>query len=158
MNMPRIMPKGAGLLAVLLGLTAAAAQQPNRKKEPAKKDDQTLKVVGELTAKDSFDRLRPGCHHKVHEFKLTAGITYIIDLIDHKPNSGMNPYLRLEDADGVQLAEDDDSGPVYQNAAILFAPEKTATYRIIVTTSEQGRTGKYLLEAKPLGTRPPPQQ
>jgi len=70
-----------------------ALWEPDPKKE--------LSVAGVLTAKDPFDPLRPGCHHKVHEFKMKEGIAYVIDQI-----GPVEAYLRLEDPKGVQLAED----------------------------------------------------
>jgi hypothetical protein len=123
-------------------MTQLAAWQPDPKK--------LLSVVGELTAKDPFDRMRPGCHDKVHEVKLKADVQYIFDLMRILPaQSNLDPYLRLEDAKGVQLAEDDDSGG-NQNSAIVFKPKKTGTYKLVVTTCETGQIGKYLLEAQPL--------
>ncbi|HMF17121.1 MAG TPA: PPC domain-containing protein [Gemmataceae bacterium] len=123
-----------------------AAFQPDPKK--------LLSVAGALTAKDPSDRMRLGCYHKVHKVELKADTKYIIDLM--QAFSNIDLYLRLEDADGTQLAEDDDGGG-QPNAALVFTPTKTATYRLIVTTCNQGHTGKYLLEAQPYdgANRPP---
>src|SRR5439155_9152403 len=69
------------MAAVVIGQLAAF--QPDAKKE--------LSVAGLLTAEDPFDRLRPGCHYKVHEFKMKAGIQYIIDLIRVLPVPAVAP-------------------------------------------------------------------
>ena len=60
----------------------------------------------QLTVKDPKDRIRKDSPHKVHTYKMTAGLTYTIDLVSQDFDS----YLRLEDSTGKQLAEDDDSG------------------------------------------------
>jgi hypothetical protein len=130
--------------------TLRAQQEGQKKVEPPKKANY-LKVTGELTAKDPFDQMRPGCHSKAYPFEMKEGVPYVIDLIqlvDPKATKNIDPYLRLEDAKGTQLAEDDNSGG-QPNAAIVFTPSKTATYQVIVTTAERGQTGKYLLEAQP---------
>ena len=125
-----------------------AAFQPDPKK--------LLSVAGKLTAKDPSDRMRPGCYHKVHKVELKADTRYIIDLMQVPHSNIIDPYLRLEDADGTQLAEDDNGGGQF-NAALVFTPTKTATYQFIVTTCYRGQTGKYLLEAQPYdgANRPP---
>jgi hypothetical protein len=160
----------AGLALGTVLLSAAAQDLPKDKakkedpktakkedKKPTKKDDkkdpktadQTLEINGALTPSDPSDRLRSGCHAKVHLYQMVVGKRYLIDLID-KNAATMDPYLRLEDSKGKQLAEDDDGGPRMQDARIVFSPPKSDTYRIIVTTCDQARTGNYLLQARPL--------
>jgi len=58
----------------------------------------------------------------------------------------LDPYLRLEDAAGKELAKDDDGGEGL-NARIRFDCPADGTYRIICTTFAGG-VGLYELAAK----------
>lgn len=114
---------------------------PLKKKSERKKED-SVRFEGSLSSKDPVDKLRPGCFHKVHEHKMTPGKVYVIEMIDQNGGSSMDPYLRLENSAGVMLAQDDDSAGNL-NARIIFAPTKEDTYKIIATTCNSGRSGKY---------------
>jgi len=120
--------------------------------EPAqKKTDKATAVeyilfTGALTRERPTDKVRVGCYHRVFEFPMKAGTTYTIDMTGAIP--GFDPFLRLEDASGKQVAEDDDSGGG-QNARIVFEAPRTETYRIIATTCDPGQTGSYTLSARP---------
>ena len=70
---------------------------------------------------------------------MKAGQTYTIDL-----KSTWDNFLRLENAQGQQLAQDDDSGGNL-NARIVFRAPEDGYYRIIVTTFAQGASGNYTL-------------
>src|SRR5262249_55144230 len=100
-----------------------------------------LNLNAVLDKNDPFDDKRTNSHHKVHVFKMQKGKQYQIDMI----SSQFDSYLRLENKDGVQLAEDDDSGGML-NARIYFTPMKTGSYRIIATTFGPGVTGMYTLK------------
>jgi hypothetical protein len=80
--------------------------------------------------------------HKVHEVKMAAGKSYQIDLV----SGNFDSFLRLEDEDGKQLAQDDDGGG-FPNARIMFKAPKDGMYRIIATTFD-GKTGAYTLTVK----------
>jgi predicted RNase H-like nuclease (RuvC/YqgF family) len=77
--------------------------------------------------------------HKVHEFKMTADKTFIIRLVSRE----FDPYLRLEDSTGKQLAFNDDADGTL-NSRIAHKASKDDTYRIIVTSFD-GRSGAYTL-------------
>src|SRR5205807_283749 len=83
---------------------------------------------GQLGAADPRDRVLKQSPHLVHEIKLTAGKRYAVAL-DRLGAGKFDPYLRLEDDAGKELAQDDDSGGG-QNALLVFIPEQTAVYRI----------------------------
>ena len=99
-------------------------------------------VQGVLTTADPMDRVRGGCHHVVHTFPMKKGQTYTIDL-----NSQWDNFLRLENAQGQQLAQDDDSGGML-NARIVFAAPADGYYRIIVTSFAGGANGPYTLKVR----------
>jgi hypothetical protein len=68
---------------------------------------------------------------KTYTLAMTAGKTYQIDMV--RKDNGLDPFLRLEDSTGRQLAMDDDSGGNL-NARIFFVCPRNDTYRIIATT------------------------
>src|SRR5262245_9878827 len=133
------------LRAIVCGLAllapfpaAAAAGQP-------KGDAKGLKVEDQISKDDPEVMVRKGSYRKVHPFKMEAGKTYVIDMITRSP--GFDPYLRLEDPAGKQVAFDDDGGG-FPNARITFTAERGGEHKIIATTFGKGMTGKYLLTAR----------
>jgi eukaryotic-like serine/threonine-protein kinase len=87
---------------------------------------------GTLTAKQT---------ERVYEVELFAGKSYVLDL----ESSQFDSYLRLEDAKGKVLAENDDISPQDQNSRLIFTPTQTGVYRIIATSFQQQGTGAYTL-------------
>jgi hypothetical protein len=126
-------PAIAALVVGMLVSRGLAAQ--DEKKE-------VLKVDGKFTDKDPEDRIRKGCYHKVHMIKLVEGATYQIDMIGVDK---LDTYLRLEDAKGKPLDENDDVAEGNLDSRIVFKAPKTDTYRIIATTFVEGETGAYTL-------------
>src|SRR5262249_26337725 len=126
----------AGLLA---GGRLASAQ--DEKKEGGEKP--LLDVKDELKAGDPMDKVRMDSFCKIHEVKLQAGKTYKIAM----KSTEIDPFLRLEDDAGKQLAFDDDSGggPKGLDARIVHTIKKDGSYKIIATTYEKSQTGKYTL-------------
>jgi hypothetical protein len=104
---------------------------------------------GQITRGDALDRLRQGRHHKVYQVRLAAGRAFTIDLSSGNGSSAGNPsffdtWLRIEDANGNVLAQDDDSGPGL-NARVVFTPRHEGVYRLVVTTYSAGATGSFNL-------------
>lgn len=93
-----------------------------------------------LTSNDSLDRVRTGSYSKVHRLSLSAGRTYVIDL----NSSALDPFLRIENAKGEEVAQDDDSGGNL-NARFVLSPAKDDYYRLIVTTYKSAIKGTYNL-------------
>jgi len=106
----------------------------------APKDGAT--VVDSLTIGDSLDRVRK-TFCKMYDVKLGEGQTYIIDLI----SENFDAFLRLEDAGGKQLAQDDDSGGKL-NARITFQPNVAGVYRIFATALGGNKTGAFVLKVR----------
>jgi hypothetical protein len=102
-----------------------------------------FQVAGQLTDNDPLDRARPDCRCRVHRVRLEAGRAYVIDL----HSQDFDSYLRIEDAAGHGLAEDDDSGPLL-DAHLVFTPPRTGIYALVVTTFEADETGRYLLSVR----------
>jgi HEAT repeat protein len=101
-----------------------------------------FEVQGVLTSIDPLDRVRGGCFHVVHTYPMKKGQRYQIDL-----RSAWDNFLRLENAQGQQLAADDDSGGML-NARIIFDAPEDGYYRIIVTSFAPGANGSYTLKVK----------
>lgn len=97
---------------------------------------------GQLTQNDPRDAVRNGCFSKVHTYKMKAGRTYVIDL-----QSGFDPYLRVEDANGRNLAQDDDGGEGL-NSRLTFRANATGEYRLIATSCGSGATGPYVMTVR----------
>lgn len=99
-----------------------------------------LTLQDALDQNDQADRVRKHkC--KVFEVQFEAGKNYTIDL-----NSQWDNYLRLEDENLQQLAEDDDSGG-FPNARIQFRAPADGTYRVIAT-SFGGAVGPFTLKIR----------
>ena len=87
----------------------------------------------------------------VYQVKLAAGKTYVIDMVSPDPKA-LDPYLRLTDASGKKLAEDDDSGGGL-NARIVYRAAQAGTYRIHATSFNQG-AGAFTLTVREQATPP----
>ena len=88
-----------------------------------------------LTAKDKLTDADPKYKngdksYKSYKIQMKADKTYVIDLVK---DGVRDPFLYLEDAKGVQVAADDDSGGEL-NARIIFVPRTDGEYTIIATT------------------------
>jgi hypothetical protein len=98
---------------------------------------------GELTLQDAKDKVRTSSYCKKIAYQMTAGKTYQIDM----KSTQIDPYLRLEDPTGQQVAFDDDGGG-FPNARIVYAPKDSGLFTIVCTTYGGGSTGKYTLDVK----------
>ena len=99
-----------------------------------------LSKQGALRADDPRDPVLKKSPHHVFEVKMTAGKRYAIHLA-RTGQRGFDPFLRLENSAGKELASDDDSGGD-QDAFLVFVPQETGTYRV-VATSYNGVPGTY---------------
>ncbi len=133
------------LLSLLLpaGLHGAG-DKPGKSSTAQKKDGKGVAakpvvINGELAGTDARDRKRKGSPAKMHKVELKKGVCYVIDLV----SNDFDAFLRLEDAKGNDLAEDDDGGG-QKNARLFFIPPQTAEY-LLVATCYTPRTGKYRL-------------
>jgi len=105
---------------------------------PSAEGKTVLEEKGEITTKDPFDLKMKNSHHKIFKFKMVPGFAYTFDLV----SSTFDAFLRLEDADGKMLAENDDGGGE-QNSRIVYRPSRELEYRIVVTTFEPNQTGNF---------------
>jgi tetratricopeptide (TPR) repeat protein len=78
---------------------------------------------------------------RLHEFKMTAGMTYVIDL----ESTAFDTYLILQDPKGVKLAENDDISPDNLNSRLVFTPQEDGVYRLVATSFHQQGSGIYTL-------------
>jgi tetratricopeptide (TPR) repeat protein len=114
--------------------------------------DGKLAIEGELGKHDLRDSVRQkSC--KIYAVKLAAGKAYWIDMI--RKTEDLDPYLRLENAWGWQLAQDDDSGyedewgkgKLKRNARIKFKSPREGVYLIFATAyAELEAVGPFLLK------------
>jgi hypothetical protein len=132
---------------------SAGDKKKDDKKEPPQKE---VIVNGELTNADLKDKTRTEMYCKTYTYKMIEGKNYQIDMKD-VDKKGFDPYLRLENSDGVEVAADDDSGG-FPNALIRYRAPKTGDYTIICTTFGAGMTGKFTLIVKDLDAKDPPKK
>jgi hypothetical protein len=128
---------GLAALAILSWQTAALRSRAGSK------DSKPIVIEGILDGKDPKDKKLKGSPAKIHMLKLSKGVTYVIDLV----SKDFDAFLRLEDAGGKELAEDDDGGGML-NARLFFIPPESAEYALIATTYKP-KTGKYRLTVQP---------
>ncbi len=110
-------------------------------------DPKGVKLTETLTAFDPLDIVNgqpTQFRCKAFEVKMKAGQKYQIDL----KSTQFDPYLRVEDMKGKQLAADDDSGGML-NARLVFTPPADGVYRIIATQFD-ARLGSFELIIEPL--------
>ena len=117
----------------------AAAALVQIRAEPNQKN---FEVKGVLTPGDPFDKVRQAHFHVVHTFRMKKGQKYTLDLI-----SAWDNYLRLENPQGIMIAQDDDGGG-FPNARIIITAPEDGWYRIIVTTFSGGTSGPYTLRVQ----------
>jgi thiol-disulfide isomerase/thioredoxin len=127
---------------VVLGLLGALLLPNARALAQEKKADDELKIEGKLTADDPRDKVVKMSPHKVHEFKMKAGTTYVIEM----KSKEFDPFLRLEDSKGKQLEINDDVSPTDLNSRIIHKAAMDDTYRIIATAFKG--TGGYTLTVR----------
>jgi hypothetical protein len=104
--------------------------------------DGMAKVDDKLTSADATDAVQTHSAAKTYSIKLSKGKTYLIDMISKE----VDPFLRLEDSTGKELAKDDDGGGG-RNARIQFECPEDGEYRIFATTYFGG-IGGFALTVK----------
>jgi hypothetical protein len=110
--------------------------KPARQPLAVEKD---LRFEGELSTDDANVLGKPA---KIHQVRMSPGKTYVIDL----ESTDFDPYLRVLDARGKQLASDDDGGERL-NARIRFTPRTEGAYQIVATRFGD-REGSYVLKIR----------
>jgi tetratricopeptide (TPR) repeat protein len=103
---------------------------------------------GSFTEKQLAGSLTARQKTQAHELQLQAGKAYAFDLT----SKAFDPLLRLEDAKGTQLAENNDIEPgVDRNSRIVFTPERGGNYRLVATAFGGRGTGAYTLVIREFG-------
>src|SRR5262245_28851635 len=110
----------------------------------ATRADDTLDVKGKITRDDPKDRVTGG-PSKVHEVKLDAGATYFL----HLHGRFFEPFLRLEDGEGKEVARSDERGPA-TDARVIHKATRAGTHRVVVATvgGKLDRDGEYTLTVR----------
>lgn len=103
-------------------------------------EKEVLTVKSQLTNDLPKDKVQQGSFHRIHEVKMVKDRVYVVELT----SKDFDSYLRLEDPQGQELADDDDGGGGL-NSRIVFQAPDSAVFRVIATTLEDGATGRYQL-------------
>jgi S1-C subfamily serine protease len=104
-----------------------------------------LKLAGVLQTSDPADFVNGQLtkfRSKMYHVKLLAGQKYRIDLT----SSEFDPFLRVEDNSGKELAFNNDKGEM-KNAQLIFSPQVEGSYRIIVSHNDN-RMGAFNLSVR----------
>ena len=110
-------------------------------------DPPPLVVRGELKETDPLDRVQKQSRANVHEVELKAGQAMLVGL----RSIDFDPMLRVEDAKGTVLGQNDDIvRGTLTNSRLGFVAPQAGTYRLVVTSFHPDWTGEYLLEVAPL--------
>jgi hypothetical protein len=133
----------AALIVLLSAVQARTAWPAADEKPAAAKKADHFDVQDKLTDQDPLDKVKTKSHCKIYPLKMSPKRAYTIDL----RSSDFDAYLRIEDANGKSLAEDDDGGDG-TNARLVFVPPSAGTYKIIATTFEANETGAFTLEIR----------
>src|SRR5438046_3079939 len=88
------------LLLSAVCLFHAHLRAGDKKPEPAKE----IVVNGELMNSDLKDKVRQNMFCKTYTYKMIAGRDYQLDMKAVNKGNNFDPYLRLENFDGVQVA------------------------------------------------------
>ncbi len=130
--------------ALILGFAHAKPDkdksEPKTDKTPAFKTVEIDNILSEADGKDA----KLGNPSKKYPVTLHKDKTYIIELTS--PDKDFDPYLRLLNKRGEQLAEDDDGGGDL-NARIIFSATETAVHDVIVTAFDE-QVGKFSLKVR----------
>jgi hypothetical protein len=78
----------------------------------------------------------------IYDIKFQAGRAYVFEMV----SKDLDAYLRLEDSEGKQLAENDDTEGSL-NARITFTPSRDGTYRVVATSGSPA-TGRLTLRVQ----------
>jgi hypothetical protein len=114
-------------------------------KDVPKAGGRAFKFEDRLTGAEARDPVRQNCFAKAHVVELEPG-DYQIDLM----SSQFDCYLRLEDAQGNRIAENDDGGDGL-NSRLYHSVKVPAKFRLIATTFRPGATGAYTLTVQERG-------
>jgi hypothetical protein len=129
--------------AFLLGFIPVGQAQPDKGTGEEKKDAPPPIVIEDQLDNGDARDLVTNQPFKAHVLKMVGGKLYQIVLMRKEGKTFFNPYVRVEDSAGKQLAA---GGGV--NARVRFLPPKDDTYRVIATT--QGGVGEYILKIERL--------
>lgn len=105
------------------------------------------RVEDALTNVDKRDPGSPDCFCKVYEVAMMPGKSYTIDYMQGFKGGGgghFDPFLRLVDSKGLEVAADDDGGAGL-NSRIVYRPFVADTYRIVCTSLGPNQTSSFTL-------------
>ena len=128
---------------IIGGFLVCCAVQTLDAQGDKKSGSMELKVEGKLSADDPKDKFFPKSPSKKHDYKMENGKIYVLEL----SSKDFDSVLRLEDAEGKNVAVNDDARPDTLDSRIVIKAPKEGMYKLIVTNFD-GKAGAYLLTAR----------
>jgi WD40 repeat protein/tetratricopeptide (TPR) repeat protein/predicted Ser/Thr protein kinase len=111
---------------------------------PLPRQDKEIHVsAGETEFKETLSAKE---RERVHVVRLVSSKLYMIDM----QTTQFDAYLRLEDATGRILAENNAIRPGNQNARIVFMPRQDGDYRVVATSFQHRGTGDFVVTIREL--------
>lgn len=101
-------------------------------------------IEDELNKDTPKDKVRVASHAKLYPVQMKAGFVYVIRMLED--STTLDPYLRLENPAGEQVAADDDAD-VGNSARIEYECKEDGLYTIVATAYASG-TGTYTLSVR----------
>lgn len=131
----------AGTVRAVGGFNVAVLRRtPVAPKIPIVREEILWQKRDQLADSDPLDRVRTQSRSKSFPVPFRLGKQYTIDLA----SDTFDPYLRIEDARGNTVVEDDDSGPGL-GARLIFLPPDNGVYYLVVTSYNGNQTGAFAL-------------
>jgi tetratricopeptide (TPR) repeat protein len=121
--------------------TLPESEQPAWRKLWADMEQLLKQARASLNTTTLQGNLKDESRQQTHDHKLEAGITYVFDM----RSAVFDTYLKLLDAKGTLLAENDDIAPNNLNSRIIFTPKESGTFRIVATSFQERGRGPYTL-------------
>ena len=136
--------------AVLVGFSVVSAKPvPDKKADPKINQPPAFKAIeinGEITKNDGNDA-KLNQPAKKYTVKLNKDRTYVIEM----SSTDFDPFLRLLDKAGKELAEDDDSGGEL-NSRVIHSPAESGDHEIVAATLN-GDVGKFNLKVREISIK-----
>jgi tetratricopeptide (TPR) repeat protein len=132
------------------------SEQPDWRKLWADMDQLLKRARASLNTMTLQGNLKDESRQQTHDHKLEAGVAYVIDM----RSAVFDTYLKLLDAKGTLLAENDDIASNNLNSRIIFTPKESGTFRIVATSFQERGRGTYSLtitsmkQKKAIGIKP----
>jgi hypothetical protein len=104
------------------------------------REDLAQKITGRLSLEDPLHRTPTKRYAKQYDWKMTGGKRYVVDV----RGASFAPLVSIEDEKGRVVARGDEPADSF-TSSLSFIPPDSDTYKVIVTSVADERTGAFQL-------------